>query len=38
MLIALRTLERQGKVIRSGPRGHHYIGGVLVRLATTPDK
>jgi len=38
MLMALRTLEQQGKVVRSGPRRHHYIAGVLVRLATTPDK
>jgi hypothetical protein len=36
MLMALRTLERAGLVVRSGPRRHHYIAGVLVRLADQP--
>jgi hypothetical protein len=36
MLMALRTLERAGLVVRSGPRRHRYIAGVLVRLADQP--
>ena len=38
MLTALRTLERAGLVVRSGPRRHHYIAGVLVRLAAQPER
>jgi hypothetical protein len=33
ILVAPRTLERAGLMVRSGPRRHHYIAGVLVRLA-----
>jgi hypothetical protein len=33
MLMALRTLERAGKVVRAGDRRHAYIAGVRVRLA-----
>jgi hypothetical protein len=35
-LRTLRRLERAGLVVRSGPRRHHYIAGVLVRLADQP--
>jgi hypothetical protein len=35
MLMALRTLEQQGKVVRSGDRRHAHIAGVRVRLAVS---
>jgi hypothetical protein len=38
MLTALRRLEGAGLVVRLGPCRHHYIAGVLVRLAAQPAR
>jgi hypothetical protein len=38
MLMALRTLEQQGKVVRSGDRRHAYIAGVRVRLTASQER
>jgi hypothetical protein len=35
MLMAIRTLEQRGKIIRSGDRRHAYVAGHRVRLAVS---